>query len=256
MILDNIGLWQASTKKENPWIIPSGCQFVEVIIGGEVRFDSEGTDAGRTCGSIFWHIPGEKTVFRNNPKNPYSCVTFMFQIENADLRSVPRYTFWDEPSEVVHFCRDCLRLFSTDGISLSWLCDYCYSFLRLKAHIWSMHVQEPRQPAHLSSINTYLDQAELSIVTVETMAETVGISVPYLHQLFIKHKGVPPYQYILDLKMKKAKLLLASTGELVKTIGFSCGFSSPESFSRSFKKHIGMTPGEYRLKRGPYYRLQ
>ena len=256
MNLENIGSWQASDRKETPWVISPGYQFVEVITGGEVQFNVEGTDSRRTCGSIFWHIPGEKTVFRNNPANPYSCITFTFQMDDADSRSVPRYTFWDEPSEVVHFCRECLRLFATDGISLSWLCDYCFSFLRWKAYIYSIHVQELRQPTHLHNMNTYLDEADLSEITVETLAETVGISVPYLHQLFMKHRGLPPYQYILNLKMKKAKSLLASTGELIKTIGFSCGFSSPESFSRSFKKHIGMTPGEYRLKRGPYYRLR
>ncbi len=255
MELKYIGWYQAPRTKITPRVIPAGCQLLEVIIGGEVGFNVEGADLDRGCGSIFWHIPGEKTVFRNNTENPYSCITFMFQMDNAGSRSVPRYTFWDEPSEIVRFCRDCLRLFHTDGISLSWLCDYCYSFLRWKAYVYSMHINE-QQPSYLYSIHTYLEQAEMSEVTVETVAEMVGISVSYLHQLFIKHNGITPYQFILDLKIKKAKLLLASTGNLIKNIGGSCGFSSHESFSRSFKKHTGMTPREYRLKRDPYYRLQ
>jgi len=254
--LEHISWYQAPPQKVTPRIIPDGHQLVEVIIGGEVRFEAEGVDLYRPCGSVFWHIPGEKTVFRNNIENTYSCITFLFQTENADSRPVPHFTFWDEPSEVVHFCRDCLRLYNTDGISLEWLGDYCHSYLRWKAYLYQPQVRDLQIPAQLKSVRAYLERAELAEVTVETLAENAEISVPYLHQLFMKHMGIPPYQHVLDLKMQKAKLLLASTGKLVKAIGFTCGFGSPESFSRSFKQHTGMTPGEYRQKRGPFSRLQ
>ncbi|MBC8452777.1 MAG: helix-turn-helix transcriptional regulator [Spirochaetes bacterium] len=256
MKLEHIGWYQAPPLKISPRIIPKGHQLIEVIISGEVRFTVDGVDTYRPCGSIFWHTPGEKTVFRNNIDNPYSCITFLFLTEAADTRPVPHFTFWNEPSEVVHFCRESLRLFNTDGISLAWLGDYCYSQLRWKAYLYQKQVKELRIPSKLLRIRTYLSEVDLAEVTVETIAESAAISIPYLHQLFLKHMGIPPYQYVLDLKMQRAKLLLASTGELIKAIGFMCGFSSPESFSRSFKQHIGMTPGEYRQKRGPYYRLQ
>ena len=256
MRLEQISWFQAPPRSITPRVIPIGYQLVEVIIGGEVLFPAEGADSYRTCGSIFWHIPGERTVFRSNQKNPYSCITFLFSGENAGLRSVPRYAFWDEPSEVVHFCRNCLGMFTTDDISLATLGDYCYSLLRWKAYLYSKQIRELQQPSLLTSVTTYLEKAELSEITVESMAETAGISVPYLHQLFTKHRGIPAYRHVLELKMRKAKLLLASTSDQVKTIGLSCGFGSPESFSRSFKQHTGMTPGEYRQKRGPYYRLQ
>ena len=256
MRLEHISWYQAPPQKVSPRIIPKGHQLIEVIIGGEVQFEVAGVDQYRSCGSIFWHTPGEKTVFRNNIKNTYSCITFLFQIKNADIRPVPHFTFWDEPSEVVHFCRECLRLFNTNGISLNWLGDYCHSQLRWKAYLYHMQIKEQQMPIQLNTIRTYLDKADLAEITVETLAESAEISIPYLHQLFLKHMGIPPYQHVLDLKMQKAKLLLASTGTLIKAIGFTCGFSSPESFSRSFKQHVGMTPGEYRQKRGPYYRLQ
>jgi AraC-like DNA-binding protein len=254
--LEHISWYQAPPQKVSPRIIPKGHQLIEVIIGGEVSFEVEGVDQHHPCGSLFWHIPGEKTIFRNNINDPYSCITFLFQTENADIRPVEHFTFWDEPSEVVHFCRECLRFFNTEEISLAWLGDYCYSQLRWKAYLYQKQVKGLQMPVQLKSIRTYLDRVDLAKVTVQTLAECAEISIPYLHQLFSRYMGMPPYQYVLDLKMQKAKLLLASTGNLIKSIGFICGFSSPESFTRSFKQHIGMTPGEYRQKRGPYYRLQ
>ncbi len=81
-----------------------------------------------------------------------------------------------------------------------------------------------------------------------SLAQKAGISEVYLRKLFISNLGVTPKQYILDLRLKKAKQLLTDTNHTVTTISEKCGFSNPYHFCRIFKEKTEFTPLEYSKK--------
>lgn len=88
-------------------------------------------------------------------------------------------------------------------------------------------------------------------ITNERLAAECGISEVYFRKLFVKQFGMPPKQYILDLRINTAKQML-SEGVLKNTaIAEQCGFSSICHFSRLFKQKTGFTPTEY-MKRNSY----
>lgn len=88
-------------------------------------------------------------------------------------------------------------------------------------------------------------------LTNERLAAECGISEVYFRKLFVKQFGMPPKQYILDLRINTAKQML-SEGVLKNTaIAEQCGFSSICHFSRLFKQKTGFTPTEY-MKRNSY----
>ena len=53
---------------------------------------------------------------------------------------------------------------------------------------------------------------------------------------------------INEVRLQNAKRLLRSTGMSITEIAYAVGFSDSNYFSSVFKKHTGMTPGEYRSK--------
>lgn len=83
-------------------------------------------------------------------------------------------------------------------------------------------------------------------ITVEQLAQLENLSVSRFNALFREAVGKPPMKYIIDLRLQNACSLLSITDMPVGRIGEHVGFSDVHFFSKLFKKHIGMTPSEYR----------
>lgn len=84
------------------------------------------------------------------------------------------------------------------------------------------------------------------------IAKQVGISEVYLRKQFLAHYHITPKQYILNLRLDKAKQMLLNSPFTVTAIAQECGFSSVYHFCRSFKQRIGQTPTQYALENKIY----
>jgi len=94
----------------------------------------------------------------------------------------------------------------------------------------------------MTAINHNLSNAELS---VDKIAEEVGISRVHLHRKMKELTGQTPHEFIRNIRMKKAASLLTSADMNVSEVMYACGFSNAASFSTVFKKMYGMSPREY-----------
>ena len=83
-------------------------------------------------------------------------------------------------------------------------------------------------------------------LTNAKLATECNISEVYFRKLFTKHFGISPKQFIIDLRIQKAKQLLAEGALSNYAISEKCGFSNPYHFCRLFKQHTGISPSEYR----------
>lgn len=91
-------------------------------------------------------------------------------------------------------------------------------------------------------------------LTNAQIANACQISEVYLRKLFSQYLATSPKQYIIDLRLQRAKQLLSEGALNVMNISESCGFSNPYHFCRIFKRHTGVTPSEYR-KENIIYRI-
>ena len=94
----------------------------------------------------------------------------------------------------------------------------------------------------MSSINNHLNDSDLS---VDMIAEEVGISRVHLHRKMKELTGQTPHDFIRNIRLKQAANLLASQGMNVTEVMYACGFSNSASFSTVFKKFYGMSPRDY-----------
>jgi len=83
-------------------------------------------------------------------------------------------------------------------------------------------------------------------VNLDVIAKKVYLSPAYLSRLFKKTEQVNFVDYILQQRMKKAKLLLSSTDDTIVNIASKCGYSETNSFRRLFRKKVGLSPSKYR----------
>ncbi len=87
-------------------------------------------------------------------------------------------------------------------------------------------------------------------VTLDILAEAVGMSVSRLAHLFREQIGTPPLQFLEAQRMRRAKQLLEVTSLSVKQVAAEVGFDNPFYFTLRFKKSSGVSPTEYRKRLG------
>ncbi len=84
-----------------------------------------------------------------------------------------------------------------------------------------------------------------SRLTNSVLADKCNISEVYFRKLFIQQYGITPRQYIIDIRINKAKQLLTDGILKINAISELCGFSNPYHFCRLFKEKTGLTPTNY-----------
>lgn len=98
----------------------------------------------------------------------------------------------------------------------------------------------------IDEIKYYLDINYAEKIKLQDMAKSFGIHPNYLTRIFHETYGISPKQYIMDLKLKKARRLLTTTELSVSVIASSLGFDDQLAFSKVFKKEYSVSPTEYR----------
>jgi len=84
--------------------------------------------------------------------------------------------------------------------------------------------------------------------TIEALAREVGISPYHFIRQFEALFGVTPHQYRIQVRLDRAKELLAAQQRSVTAVCMDVGFSSLGSFSTLFSRRFGVTPSAYRRR--------
>lgn len=92
----------------------------------------------------------------------------------------------------------------------------------------------------------YIDNHFDEDLTLDEVSRLINISPYYFSKLFKEEIGQSFIEYITNLRMEKAKTLLATTNKSMKEICSAIGYADPNYFSRTFKKNVGVTPTEYK----------
>lgn len=83
-------------------------------------------------------------------------------------------------------------------------------------------------------------------IKITELADYIGVNRSYLTSSFKKNVGCSPQQYLVNLRMEKAKSMLKKTDMQIKAIADAVGYSDQLAFSRIFKQCFGMSPRAYR----------
>ena len=105
--------------------------------------------------------------------------------------------------------------------------------------------REKRRSIWITGALTYIRQNYDRQLTLDLVADHVGLSPKRLSRLFIEELGQGFSDYLIDFRIDKAKLLLALPGASIKQVSVECGYPDPNYFARLFKKVTGQTPSEF-----------
>lgn len=88
-------------------------------------------------------------------------------------------------------------------------------------------------------------------IDMNQLAQESGMSLSGFRKKFTQTTGLPPGQYIQQIRLNKAGELLRQTDHSIGDIALQLGFENIYYFSRLFKQKTGCAPSAYRKQRGP-----
>jgi AraC-like DNA-binding protein len=83
-------------------------------------------------------------------------------------------------------------------------------------------------------------------ITLEDIGVVAAMNSQHFLRMFKQVYGITPHQYLIDLKLRKAKEMLVGTGLTINEICQTIGFESVFSFSILFKGRFGVPPSGFR----------
>lgn len=233
--------------------------LLHYIISGKGHYHTSEEDYVLKDGDIFLIRPNQLVSYETDPWEPFHFTWVAFSGSEAK-EIIPTLGFSDNNlvrhlhskysiHEKIMECIDLLESKSN------------YNEYMVKANLYHIFGCLSKsylmdQPSHNSSkdhVSEHVNKAMsfirlnyMTSITVSDVTNFVGLERSYFSKIFHKHTGKTVQEYLLEVRLQQAKLLLAQTTYSIKEIGSFIGFSDECYFSRAFKRSTGVSPSTFR----------
>ncbi len=109
-----------------------------------------------------------------------------------------------------------------------------------------LDIKNYSEKSPINDVINYLHKNYTEEFSLEEIASSVNYSPFHFIRIFKVATGKTPFEYLLDIKIKKAKEMLKNSTKSVTEICFSSGFNNRSHFSVVFKRKTGHSPSQYR----------
>ena len=213
-------------------------------------------EAKLTEGDLFLLFPGEWHSYHPDPKTGWKSYWIGFKGRNMDDRVRSGFLSPVKPIYHVGFSDEIVHLYKEAYDSAVIEAAYSQQLMAgIVNHLIGMMYSLERniQLSHNQSHVDMISRARLRIrealesdLTIQQVAEEMGVSYSNFRKLFKEYTGLSPATYQQDLRLQRAKELLSTTDLSIKEIAYKLNFESPDYFSAKFKAKTGRRPSELR----------
>jgi len=103
-------------------------------------------------------------------------------------------------------------------------------------------------PTQSERCRQYIRDHLAESIDLDSLAAEMGMSVHQFLTAFRKAFGTSPMQYVIAHRLTRARGMLMHTRSDITSIAVACGFASHSHLTSTFRKHLGMTPSEFRQR--------
>jgi AraC family transcriptional regulator len=100
-------------------------------------------------------------------------------------------------------------------------------------------------PAQLNRVDEYIHVHLDQKLSLADLATSLHLSVPHFERMFRATTQRPPYRYVLERRLERARVLLEKTRLPLADIARQCGFSSQSHFTAHFTRYVGVSPARF-----------
>jgi two-component system response regulator YesN len=95
-------------------------------------------------------------------------------------------------------------------------------------------------------IHDYIEHHFCDNISLESIADQFFVTKEHLSRTYKAHYDMTINEQLIRYRMEKAKILIHDQKLAIKDVALIVGYADLAYFYRVFKKHVGMTPGDYR----------
>ncbi len=232
--------------------IPSAKCYTFIIVKdgkGAVTHSDKRTTITKGNGVVI--TPGESFKFKADSIEPFSLI--LIQIGGKGLSTTVSNIFSRENNNILSFGINNKILDSAFDLIIECSKSYRSEFGVLLAFyefvnsIDEYYIEKkiPTKNVYMTRAVEYIKQNYNKNISVENIANLLGIERSYLSRLFKTYKNKSTQNYIIDYRMYKAKKLFEEEDMNVSQVCTAVGYTNIYCFSRIFKSRVGMPPKEY-----------
>lgn len=218
--------------------------LLHYVLSGTGTFTSHGVTHTLHAGQVFVIRPFERTYYEADKTDPWHYVWIGFEAD-VILPNVLSEDIFSCPELQSHF----ITMLDAQAMKTgreAYLCGQIWLLLAaLDRHSGQSTPDYVMQAVNWMHTN-YADNISLT-----TLARELNLDRSYFSTLFRKHMGKSPQQYLIDLRLEKAILLMREHHYRAGDAALATGHPDVNSFSRMFKRRYGLSPTAY-LKQHPY----
>ncbi|MBS8266477.1 AraC family transcriptional regulator [Mesobacillus boroniphilus] len=108
------------------------------------------------------------------------------------------------------------------------------------------YYEEITKDMQIQKCTEYIYQYCTEDLSIKQVADQINLSVPYFSRIFKLETGRSFVEYVTFVRMQRAVWLLRHTDHTVEAIAEELGYNTPNYFSGTFKKYVGLSPRDYR----------
>ena len=208
------------------------------------------------AGDIFLLFPGEWHSYHPSGTKGWKSYWIGFKGKNIDDRVKAGFLSPEKPiyhvgysNEIIALYEEAYKTAQEEAAFAQQTMAGIVNHLIGKMYSLERNIVLSKDAKHVDMIN----KARLRIretledtLTIQEIAQELGISYSSFRKLFKEHSGFAPDLYQQNLKLQRAKELLSTTDESIKEIAYRLNFESPDYFSAKFKNQTGMKPSDFR----------
>lgn len=120
----------------------------------------------------------------------------------------------------------------------------------LVTYLSRKYVSEKNEPSEsvfrIARAIAYMEKNYTEPMSLDSIVSMTGISKRHFCRLFSENYNTSPIDYLINLRLRHACLLLSKSSLKITDVAYESGFSDSNYFSRAFRKQLGISPLEYR----------
>lgn len=231
-------------------------QLLYVVEGSGVFNSDHYTDKPLREGDLFLLFPGEWHSYHPSPNTGWKCYWIGFEGHNMDDRVKAGFLSPVKPIYHVGYSSRVVSLYNSARQAADEEAAYTQQLLagivnNLIGLMYSLerNLVLSRNQAHVDMVQRAQGRIRESLessLTIQQIAEELGVSYSNFRKLFKEFTGLSPASYQQELRLMRAKELLSTTEMSIKEIAYQLNFESPDYFSAKFKLKTGRRPSELR----------